>query len=623
MEEKAGDTMSTISPGHTVVLSSGVLDSTFVDGDAYLLVKNGGQTYFTTVSSSGIEKIFSGGVAHGTVLSGGSEFVYSSGFATGSIVDSNGDQYILHGGIVSATTINNGGTEFVYSGAAANGTTVNLGGYQIIETSAVASGTVVSAGGEQGVYGGLATATVIDNSGSQSVQGDAFGTLVNGGGFQMVDGGGVASGTTLSDGGFQTVSAGGVASGTVIDSGGEQVLQSGSYYDTTTFNFSSGVGSAVDTVINIGGAIDVAYLPFVSGQDTANIDSTTDVLTLTQSNGTVDFSEQLSGNYAGEYFHLASDGSGGTLITVDTTPCYLRGTRVLTDRGEVPVEDLAIGDRLVTLDGEAKPIRWIGRRRFDGWLAAGNIDIQPICFRAGSIGDQVPARDLLVSPEHAMFLDGALIPARRLVNGVSIFPAAEMEEVEYFHLELARHDVIFAEGAASETFLDDGGRGMFQNVYEYHRLYPEAPRYVEPEYCAPRVEDGYELEAVRRRLNGRAARLAPDGTASPPRALHGHLEQVTRHLIEGWAFEPADPGARLRLAILANDAVIGEVVADRHRTDLAAAGVGDGGHAFAFHLPRGFAPDRAHRVEVRRALDWTPLPGAPKTLAAAAGAPQD
>jgi hypothetical protein len=46
----------------------------------------------------------------------------------------------------------------------------------------------------------------------------------------------------------------------------------------------------------------------------------------------------------------------------------------------------------------------------------------------------------------------------------------------------------------------------------------------------------------------------------------------------------------------------------------------DGGHAFAFHLPRGFAPDRAHRVEVRRALDWTPLPGAPKTLAAAAGA---
>jgi hypothetical protein len=215
-----------------------------------------------------------------------------------------------------------------------------------------------------------------------------------------------------------------------------------------------------------------------------------------------------------------------------------------------------------------------------------------------------------------MFLDGALIPARHLVNGVSILPAEAMEEVEYFHLELERHDVIFAEGAASESFVDDDSRGMFNNVYEYFRLYPDAPRCVEPEYCAPRVEDGYELEAVRRRLNGRAARLAPDGTAAPPRPLRGNLERVTRHLIEGWAFEPGDPDARLKLMILANDAVIGEVVADRHRPDLAAAGVGDGGHAFAFHLPRGFSPDRAHRVEVRRAGDWTPLPGAPVTLEA-------
>jgi hypothetical protein len=187
-------------------------------------------------------------------------------------------------------------------------------------------------------------------------------------------------------------------------------------------------------------------------------------------------------------------------------------------------------------------------------------------------------------------------------------------------LELDRHALIFAEGAASESFVDDAGRGMFHNVYEYHRLYPDAPRPVEAEYCAPRVEDGYELETARRRLIGRAVRLGADGVARPSPALHGNLERVTRTMIEGWAFEPGDPDARLSLTILANGAEIGRVTADRPRADLAAAGVGDGGHAFQFHLPRGFSPDRAHQVEVRRVGDWAPLPGAPAILAAAATA---
>jgi hypothetical protein len=209
-----------------------------------------------------------------------------------------------------------------------------------------------------------------------------------------------------------------------------------------------------------------------------------DVLTV-NAGGEVAFSIQLAGAYAGDDFHLTSDGGAGTLITENTIPCCCRGTRILTDRGEVAVEDLAIGDRLITLEGAAKPVRWIGRRRFDGWLAAANPDIQPIRISAGAIGDHVPARDLLVSPEHAMYLDGALIPARHLVNGVSILPAGAMDVVEYFHLELDRHDVIFAEGAASETFVDDDSRGMFHNVHEYHRPYPDAPRPVEPEYRAP------------------------------------------------------------------------------------------------------------------------------------------
>jgi hypothetical protein len=131
------------------------------------------------------------------------------------------------------------------------------------------------------------------------------------------------------------------------------------------------------------------------------------------------------------------------------------------------------------------------------------------------------------------------------------------------------------------------------------------------------VEDGYELETVRRQLIGRAARLSSDGTAAPAPALLGQLDPVTRYLIEGWALEPGDPEARVALSILANGAEIGRVVADRRRPDLEAAGVGDGAHGFQFHLPRGFAPDRPHEIEIWRTRDWTRLPGAPARLEAA------
>jgi autotransporter passenger strand-loop-strand repeat protein len=615
--------MATISAGVTDILSSGTLYNTSINSGGDLSIEAHGSAYNTTVKFGGVEKVFFLGLAQGTYLSGGTEYVSSGGESLNTTIDKVGDLYVVNGGFASGTTIIQGGL-YVSSGGTAAATNVRSG-YEFILNGAEAINTHVSSGIVSVFAGGVAQGTVLSSGGVEYVAGNDSGSIIYNGGSQTVRGGGVASGTTISNGGVQTV-ADGIASGNTISNGGVQIVASGIASGTVidsggvqVFNAVNGVqtGNAVDTVLNVGGAIDARYTGYNSSQDTAHIDWTTDLLTL-QSNGTVYFSEQLSGNYVGEYAHLASDVNYvGALITLDTTPCYLRGTLILTDQGEAAVESLAIGDKLMTLAGEAAPIRWIGRRRFTGGCAVGNRDIQPVRVKAGAIADHVPARDLWVSPEHAMYLDGVLIPARHLVNGVSIVQESTLEDVEYFHLELERHDVIFAEGAASETFLDDNSRGMFHNVFDYYRLYPDAPRCVEPSYCAPRVEDGHELEAVRRRLNGRAGRLTPNGTARPARVLDGNLERVTRTLIEGWAFEPEGPDTRLRLAILANDAVIGEVVADRYRPDLAAAGIGDGGHSFAFHLPLGFAADRAHQVEVRRTDDWALLPGAPATLAVA------
>jgi len=188
----------------------------------------------------------------------------------------------------------------------------------------------------------------------------------------------------------------------------------------------------------------------------------------------------------------------------EVNPCFAAGTRILTAHGEIPVENLAVGDVVITHAGEEQPIIWLGRRRIDLMAHPDPASVRPIIIEPGALSDHTPARRLLVSPDHAFLIDGVLVPAKELVNATSIRQDVSATAITYFHIELAQHDVIFAEGAAAETFLDTGHRGAFDNAASQITL-PMAAMQTrrEAESAAPLCLGGAQLAAIRQRLAAR------------------------------------------------------------------------------------------------------------------------
>ncbi len=131
---------------------------------------------------------------------------------------------------------------------------------------------------------------------------------------------------------------------------------------------------------------------------------------------------------------------------------------------------------------------------------SGTIQNRPVRIRAAALGDQIPARDLFVARGHAILIEGRLILAECLVNGITITCDPTLARLDYYNIDLGRHDCIIAEGAFAESFADAKGlRDRFANAAEHHALYPDEPPPAELALCAPRPEQGEALNAVLRR----------------------------------------------------------------------------------------------------------------------------
>ena len=218
------------------------------------------------------------------------------------------------------------------------------------------------------------------------------------------------------------------------------------------------------------------------------------------------------GNNVVTLFDLAvndSDGSTSksTSLTVTAT-CFLRGTMIATPAGEMPVESLAAGDLVTVVEGGAHAIRAVA------WVGAGAIDAVdhdeadtafPVRVRRHAFADNVPHRDLLVTPEHCILTEAGLTPVRMLVNGRSIVVDHAISSYGFFHVELERHGILLAEGLATESYLDTGNRDLFVDAGFGVGLRRDV------NMAAPLAVDRALVEPIWRRLADRALALGFDG----------------------------------------------------------------------------------------------------------------
>ncbi len=436
-----------------------------------------------------------------------------------------------------ALTIDNTGT--IEAVGRNNGIQLNAGGYVVNHTG----GTII--GAQQGVLAITAAATAI-NAGL--IEGASVtGVALNAGGLFVNEAGGVVVGAglgagflsgsgTITNAGTINVTAGlyavdfaaGFTDRLVVEPGavfGGEVIGGNISGSTATSTLEFGAGRG--TLAGIGSTVvDFAALTFDAGAawlasgDAAGLAAgqaisgfaAGDTIEITGlaasyqafSGGTLSLTGGTTLDLSGPARVRVSNSGGNTFITA----CFATGTRLLAEGGARAVETLRAGERLATASGRLATIRWVGFRRLDLRRHASPHDVMPVRVSAGALGEGLPLRDLVLSPDHAVLIDGALVPVRYLVNGTSITQETR-GQVTYWHVELDRHDVVLAEGAPCESYLDTGNRAAFENAEGPMELHPDFARRVWNESgCAEILTDAgaARLRAIHTALAARGAR---------------------------------------------------------------------------------------------------------------------
>ncbi|WP_086631919.1 Hint domain-containing protein [Commensalibacter intestini] len=334
---------------------------------------------------------------------------------------------------------------------------------------------------------------------------------VNSTGSAIFNEGAILSGTlTLNNGGYAviTTSTGGVIN--LVDNTTPVYLVGATTRETTTSNMSglviSGTGSATTVISGFTG--DASNSITLANVHTSNVTNVAypDVnhVTFTLNDGTaVTLNITGVGNYG---YALTSDANGNLVYEI----CFLTGTMIEIPGSVCAVEDLKIGDSVLTYNpvtqGKvSKPVTWIGHKTASIKSNLLNDEAgYPVRILKDAIAPNVPNKDLLITAEHCLYFDGKFIPARMLVNGYSIYYDTSMTSYDYYHIETAEHSILTADGMLTESYLDTGNRHTFNLDHKVIKLSGNKVKAWQNDAIAPLVTERSIVERIYNYLLQRA-----------------------------------------------------------------------------------------------------------------------
>lgn len=404
----------------------------------------------------------------------------------------------------------------------------------------IATPSKVELGGVSAIDG---TLTIRGNNGNVVFDND----MVNGSGHLVLDGSALGSQTnpvsvTLSETDLENGSTlytnlwNNKGSINILDNSTNTIVMSGETKSVST----KFTGVNENTVFAIDG--DDGVTP-VSAAYTPNGTTGSYTLTITMADGSVSVLSDIvpADGFIPSATSITKDENGDySIITNPVDTCFVEGTLIRTDRGDVAVEDLKEGDQLIVVGVEeaTRPVVWTGSREMVVNQAADESEAgYPVRVLKDAIAENVPSRDLLITAEHCLFIDGSFVPVRMLVNGVSVYYDHSVTSYRYFHVETAQHSVIIAENTATESYLDTGHRRTFTG----NAVVSLVSRNLswENDAAAPLMTKREEVEAVHQRLLNRAsAELALPAPVRPALTRQSELRfetldgQVLRRLGE-------------------------------------------------------------------------------------------
>ncbi|MCB8883103.1 Hint domain-containing protein [Acidisoma cellulosilytica] len=417
--------------------------------------------------------VINAGTGQNTIsVSGGNSYIYSEGGDNITMSGTGTDTVNIGTG---QTTINPGSTNLFVFGSTDATKPIFIGRGTGSDTISVGSGggtVYAGTGGNSVLFGGTGAATTgavtalhgSTNGDQLYAIGAAPVVLYAGGGDETLSGAGgtvdglavpesTADNTFMAGSGNDTI-VGGAGNDVIIASTGRGAFASGT--GKTTFAFVNGEAGGQDTITGFASNDRLVFNGYGVAQFPTEVVGGSEIIELPD---------------ATEITLQGITSLSPSQIFYDAPLCFLQGTLIGTAQGLKAVEQLAIGDLVSTTTAGEQPIRWIGicsvSTRF-----ADPLRVMPIRIKAGALAENIPERDLLVSPDHAILVDGVLIQAGALVNGLSVTQERSMpERFTYYHIELAEHSLILAEGAPAETFVDNVDRMSFDNWAEHQALY--------------------------------------------------------------------------------------------------------------------------------------------------------